>query len=426
MIFPYHTILMLKLLFLISIQLFSQERNFTSDNGFSGTFELVNGNQLKHGSVVIEKLKTSVGVFMNKDLANYGIELPLSCADCNFIFLEKLGPKTNYNIQDQIGKEFLLILEAAKKYVQVAQENKKYKTLIAKITREKDIQERKKLIYNSYYSFYNKERIENLLDSLTVSNTMVQKQLKEKQIEVTTSVLGTTIKSIPKNKHTSKITEDTAVVALTNTYTTNNEVDNLTKHEQKIKKLKIKKAKAQKNNDVVLVNEIEHSIARLQKKSGKKKPEILALVGESMEGSIANSRAPILATTDETIDETIDETKYLKQKNENQIHENSSLKIEMEQRKPSVLMSFKSSETYENCENNLNPLEKNIITVIEADNYEEVKALRKVIKVERKNCKFLKKEFRRINSDLLANNKRRSSRSSRSQVRQIDSPRIFF
>ena len=88
-----------------------------------------------------------------------------------------------------------------------------------------------------------------------------------------------------------------------------------------------------------------------------------------------------------------------------------------------MLLNFKSSENYKDCESNIIFLEEGIIAQIEASNYKEVEIWRALIKKERKTCKALKKEYKK--SHLKSTNKH-NRRSLKYPVRQIDSPRIFF
>ena len=403
----------------VFIPMSGQDRFFTSNNGFSGTFELVGGNSIKPGSIIIEKFKTSVATFQEIDLIFYDITFPLECFNCSFTIPSKWNANDNL-VKGLKGEEVTLIINAAKAYVLDKQENKRYLQLVEKIRREQDIGEQKKIVYSSYHSFYNKERIEYLLDSLTSVHNIYKNQKPTGQIGSNTQVIANIVKlgGKPNDNQlstTSQITNNKESITVLN----DNNSTELTKNEIKIKKLEFKRAAAVKNNDLVLVNEIEHSISRLQKKSGQNKTKNTYVIAEADEKTRENLNKKLIVSETEA-DETLMLTENSAQDSVDKRIATNAPTLSAES---SLLLNFKSSENYKDCESNIIFLEEGIIAQIEASNYKEVEIWRALIKKERKTCKALKKEYKK--SHLKSTNKH-NRRSLKYPVRQIDSPRIFF
>lgn len=283
-------------LFLVNGMVSAQIYHYASNNGFSGTFEMQNG-VLKANSVVIEKFKTSVGVFAENDLEAEGIIFPYPCGGCSFEINADGNP---FKVKNTTGIGFSRAVKAAKEHVQKKQEHEAIKRLISELKGKSTVQEQLQLTYASYANFAQKSLIDDLLvrirqgdfieDGATNydANSTIRKKGKstvlseEVDLEPESAIENSRGAVIPKRSKTNEEVKNSNKARTFDQKELNgepnkNEVEGAdnSKAQQNsksgkclknIRKLETRLKKAKAENDYVIIREIEQELKRKSKK----------------------------------------------------------------------------------------------------------------------------------------------------------------
>jgi hypothetical protein len=278
------------ILFLIAISAWGQKSNFVSDNGFSGTFELGNNNQVKSGSIIVEKFKTSVGEFSDTDLQEGGVVFPWSCLDCAFE-IAKMGSPVQ--IKSTTGRGFANVIKAAKSYVQNQQENKAMDILVKSVSVKSTLNEQLKLAYSSYSNFVDKKKVDDLIikikkgeflshtiggkteDTISSKEEVISKEKEQPKVE--TEKIKQVKEQIPETIEVAEITELPKIIdkevkelpAETIEFKTQETSERNFKNDKcrnMIKKLESRLSIAKENEDFLIVNEVKKALQKQYEK----------------------------------------------------------------------------------------------------------------------------------------------------------------
>lgn len=202
-----HTFLFSVIFSLGSSIISGQRTVFISDNGFSGTFDLEDNN-LKEGSVIIEKLNTSVGEFSGAALKDFNIVFPVSCKECSFTLKNSSEPYTVGNIK---GNGFSEILTAARAYSTQLIDAAIFQDAVRAIKKVNTLDAQRKLGYAAYNQFTDKNNADKLLATIEAGEFLpnYSREASITKIPVATSIVASelTTAALQPKEQTKEINE---------------------------------------------------------------------------------------------------------------------------------------------------------------------------------------------------------------------------
>lgn len=286
--------------------IYGQRTEFISDNGFSGTFDLVDNN-LKEGSVIIEKLNTSIGEFSGAALKDFNIVFPVSCKDCSFTLKNSSEP---YNVRNIEGIGFSQIIAAARAYSTQQIDAAIFQEAVIEIKKVRTLDAQHKLGYASYNQFTDKKNADKLLASIeageflpngaleqTKNNVPLTLQVATKEVAKTpplSTESAEEMKEAEANKRSADRSSDEILVDIPYPITQVAEIFPGTEQEinskdteptqaqqeprnaykndacnKTITKLKTRLRLAEKKEDYLIINEVNHALKKHYRKCKK-------------------------------------------------------------------------------------------------------------------------------------------------------------
>ncbi len=424
MIIHFKKQILFALLISIPFCIFSQRKNFISDNGFSGFFEMED-EKLKPNSITITRLKTSVGEFSGNDLESQGILFPFECIDCSF---DIKNPGDIVNVENTFGPGFHEIIVAARTFVKKKDDDLVIAACLKKIEDVDSEEEKKRILFSAYRRVYDKRRIENLIvrlnNSKSEDSTNADEVLKAEEPIVLSNSAELEKMGSPKNPNAST-NQDSFLARKPNT-------GKFSKCQQKFLALSQRRNKALTNNDLVIIGELDMALNRLKKKCDVS--PLSSAYKQITSQPKPNTRATVQK---EDIKKRVDtlllsKKKVITEQKPTEMDSHSQRSVETKEKEISVtkfqISSFEGMTMQQLTEKEqlhrktIIELENQIVNASKSSNFDAAEKLMIKIASERQNYRLVLKELRKIRR----NSGRSIARVTKGTFKQIDSPRIFF